>query len=240
VLSKVLRHKKFALLRRKETVDYIKEHQYVIWRQLETNLGMKKGRLKRLLKHDDLCVSLNSKRQFFTLRSLVFKNRESHDSILWRIDGKVFSLVGGLRETALELIRKAPDGIDEKTLSERLGTPARNVLTELKAAGKVRAVPFQGRQVYFHKTSKRYHKQLRRRLRDEECEELQISFEEFLRTLDPEIRTIARELVPKEIQEQEHLNPKEIVKLLLVQPKVAQTSDRHMARVLRNDSRMKK
>lgn len=238
-MSKFLRNKNFLVLRQQEVIKYIEEKKYVSWGELVTNLGMSKKMLKRALNNVDLCVSINSKRQFFTLKEIVSKNRNPNFPV-WEINGKVFSAIGNLNDTILYIVRYVPNGIDEKTVSSILKTPTRNVLKELKECGKIKAVNFEGRTVYFSPESKRFSKQFPRRLQEENCEEIQITFEEFFKTLGPEIKHIAKELVPEELKKAENINYKEFVKLILAEPKLAYTSDRHMSRCLQNSGRMNK
>ncbi len=238
-MSKYLRNKNFVVLRQQEVIKYIEEKKYVSWGELVTTLGMSKKILKKALNNVDLCVSINSKRQFFTLKKLVLQNKNT-DFPVWEINGKVFSVMGNLNNTVLHIIKYAPNGIDEKTLSSILKTPTRNVLKELKDDKKIKAVSFEGRTVYFSPESKRFSKQFPRRLQEENCEEIQITFEEFFKTLGPEIKHIAEELVPEELRNTKNINYKEFVKLLLAEPKLTYTSDRHMSRYLQNSSRIEK
>ncbi len=130
-MSKFLRNKNFLVLRQQEVIKHIEENKYVSWGGLVTNLGMSKKMLKRALNNVDLCVSINSQRQFFTLREIVLKNKTKNFPI-FEINGKVFSSTGNLNDTILHIVRSVPNGIDEKTLSSILKTPARNILNELK------------------------------------------------------------------------------------------------------------
>lgn len=238
-MSKFLRNKNFVVLRQQEVIKYIEEKKYVSWGELVTNLGMSKKMLKRALNNVDLRVSINSKRQFFTLKEIVLKNRNPNFPI-WEINGKVFSAIGDLNDTTLHIIRYAPHGIDEKTVSSILKTPTRNVLKELKNVKKIKAVSFEGRTVYFSSESKRFSQQFPKRLQEENCEEIQITFEEFFKTINPEIKHIAEEFVPEELRKAKNINYKEFVKLILAEPKLAHTSDRHMSRHLHNSDRMEK
>ncbi len=238
-MSKFLRNKNFLVLRQQEVIKYIQEKNYVSWGELVTNLGMSKKMLKRALNNVDLCVSINSKRQFFTLKDVVLNNRNS-DFPIWEVNGKVFSAFGTLSNTIWYIVKYAPNGIDEKTLSTILKTPTRNVLNELKESKKIKAVSFEGRTVYFSSESKRFSRQFPRRLQEENCGEIQITFEEFFKTLSPEIKHIAEELVPEELRKEESISYTEFVKLILAEPKLAHASDRHMARYLQNPSRMQK
>lgn len=238
-MSKFLRNKNFMVLRQQEVIKFIEEKKYVSWGELTKNLGMNKKMLKKALHNVDLCVCLNSKRQFFALREFVLRNK-NHNSPIWEIDGKVFSVCGNLKDTVLHTVRYSPNGIDDKTLTTLLKTPTRNILKELKDNKKIKAISFEGRKVYFSSEKKRLSKQFPRRLQNENCGEIQITFEEFFKTLGPEIKHIAEELVPKELRETRNINYKEFVKLILAEPKLAHTSDRHMARYLQNPSRMQK
>lgn len=238
-MSKFLRNKNFMVLRQQEVIKYVENKGYVSWGELVTKLGMSKKMLNRALHNVDLCVCLNSKRQFFTLRDFVLKNRQSYFPI-WDVDGKVFSAIGNLKDTILHIVKYVSDGIDERTLSDLLKTPTRNVLRELKDGKKVKAVSFEGRTVFFSRERKRFSKQFPRRLRGENCGEIQITFEEFFKTLGPEIKHIAEKFVPKELREAKNINYKEFVKLILAEPKLARTSDRHMSRYLQNSGRMQK
>lgn len=238
-MSKFLKRKKFSIQRHKEIIEYIKPKEFVSWGELETNLGMKIKKLREILKHTELCVCLNSKRQFFTLRDLVLKQKKT-DSPIWITKGKAFSCVGNLKQTVLHLIEMSPDGTDEKTLTKMLLTPTKNVLKELKDEKKVKVVSFEGRTVYFSLKQKRFSKQFQRRLGEENCNEIQITYEEFFKTLNLEIRHIAKELVPPELKEAEQINYKEFVKLLLVEPKLAYTSDRQISRLLKSNNRVRK
>lgn len=238
-MSKFLRNKNFLVLRQQEVIKHIEENKYASWGGLVTNLGMSKKMLKKALNNVDLCVSINSKRQFFTLKDIVIKNKTSNFPI-WEINGKVFSAIGNLNNTVLHIVKYAPNGIDEKTLSSVLKTPARNVLNELKDGKKIKALSFEGRTVYFSPESKRFSKQFPRRLQEENCGEIQITFEEFFRTLSPEIKYIAEKLVPEELRNAGNINYTEFVKLLLTEPKLTHTSDRHMARYLQTPGRVQK
>ena len=227
------------VLRQQEVIKYIEEKKYVSWGELTTNLGMTKKMLIKSLQNVELSTSINSKRKFFTLKELVLKNKNT-DFPIWEISGKVFSVMGSLNDTVLHIVKYAPKGIDEKTLSSILKTPTRNVLKELKDDQKVKAVSFEGRTVYFSSDNKRLSKQFPRRLQEENCEEIQITFEEFFKTLGPEIKHIAEKLVPEELRNAKNINYKEFVKLILAEPKLAYTSDRHMSRYLQNSGRMNK
>ncbi|MFH0977660.1 MAG: transposase [Candidatus Woesearchaeota archaeon] len=238
-MSKTLRNKSFSNLRRNEIVEIIEKKGYVSWGELESETGTKKKRLRNLLRNDTLCVSLNSKRQFFTLRELVLKNKK-FDSPIWVKDDKVFSSVGDLKDTAHHIVQNSPQGIDENSLTKMLNTPTKNVLRELKENNKIKPVAFEGRQVFFSVTQKRFSKQFQRRASNESCEEVQITYEEFLKTLEPEIRPIAEDLVPEELKNEGKINYKEFIKLLLIQPKLTQNSDRQISRLLRNSSRIKR
>ncbi|MEK6891979.1 MAG: transposase [Nanoarchaeota archaeon] len=220
-------------------IKYIEEKKYVSWGELVTNLGMTKKMLTKALQNVELSTSINSKRKFFTLRKQVIENKDPQTSI-WETNGKVFSAIGNLNDAILHIVRYVPNGIDERTLSSILKTPARNILKELKDDKKIKAVSFEGRTVYFSPESKRFSKQFPRRLQEENCEEIQITFEEFFKTLCPEIKHIAEELVPEELRKASNINYKEFVKLLLAEPKLTYTSDRHMARHLQNSARMDK
>ena len=74
-MSKYLRNKNFVVLRQQEVIKYIEEKKYVSWGELVTTLGMSKKILKKALNNVDLCVSINSKRQFFTLKKLVLHKK---------------------------------------------------------------------------------------------------------------------------------------------------------------------
>ena len=148
-LKFLVKNIKFLVIHNK-LINYMLQKKMTTWKQLEEKFGISKSTLMRRLQTTELIRSINCNKKYLTLKEIVEKN--ANENGIWRADNVVFSTLGTLNSTIVNLVEKSESGMSMVDIKNYLNTSPKQNVVDLLEEEKITCNKFGHKHVYFSLT----------------------------------------------------------------------------------------
>ena len=233
----MLKHerKKKVLEQKAEMItESIRNKTYVSINSVRREFGWSTNHIKKILGYvKGLATSLNTKTKYYTTKDVALAYPKL------TINGIVFSFKNSLLYAVYCKIIYSTSGFTSEELEKEFNMDCKNVLTKLVQLGKIKHYVFEGRRVYMCTSKAEFRKQFRSRKVYENPSQPTFTYEELMECLDKELKEVAEKLIPQEFKEGRRIDGETLVRILFLQRKYDNSSDRETERKLEHDLRFK-
>jgi len=233
-LKFLVKNIKFLVMRNK-LINYMLQEKIATWKQLEEKFGISKSTLMRRLQTTELTVSINHNKKYLALEEIVEKN--ANENGIWRADGVVFSTLGALNSTIVNLVEKSESGMSMVDIKNYLNTSPKQNVIDLLEEEKITCDKFGHKHVYFSLTKSE--EQIKARINMEpECTiKLNAKDVKFAaQKVGERVRNIVKDAIEHVDIKEGDMSMVDVLIASVMKPLKHIDSDRHLARHLKNNS----